>query len=509
MLIVFEELFPTPSLYPLLRRLCHANRRIFLVGGALRDALLGKSSHDLDFAVSYEVHTVARTVADALGAALYTMDEEHETYRILGRNESGQTYTLDFSRLRGLRIEQDLRARDFTINAMAVDVSQPNVLIDPLKGAYDLREKRLRACSESTFVDDPLRVVRGVRLANALKFHLLPETVTQLRQAVPLLERVSAERKRDELFRVLEGEDIKTAFQLMDRLGILPYLLPELSPLKGVPQPSPHVFDVWEHTLATLDYLERLFAVLVADYNEEKAASLTMGSATLYLGRFRSHLISHFNARLNPNRSLRGLLFLAAAYHDSGKPESPGAHPNGRLSFIGHERISQTYFEERTRALALSNDEIEHGAKVVRHHMRIHYLANGQETLSRRAIYRFFRDTGLAGVEICLLSLADTLATYHTTLPQEVWKRELSICQQLLEAWWYQQDSTIHPPALLRGNELMTALGLRPGPLIGRLLEAIREAQASGEISTPEEALQLAQNLLSTWDKSALDGGQA
>ncbi|WP_299027716.1 hypothetical protein [uncultured Thermanaerothrix sp.] len=509
MLIVFENLFPIPTLYPLLRRLSHTNRRIFLVGGALRDALLGKSSHDLDFAVSHEVHTVARTVADALGAALYIMDEEHETYRVLGRNKSGQPYTLDFSRLRGLRIEQDLRARDFTINAMAVDVSQPNVLIDPLKGSHDLREKRLRACSESAFVDDPLRVVRGIRLANALKFHLLPETVTQLRQAVPLLDRVSAERKRDELFRMLEGEDIKTAFQLMDRLGILPYLLPELPLLKGVPQPSPHVFDVWEHTLATLDYLERLFALLVADYNEDKTASLVMGSTTLYLGRFRTQLISHYSTRLNPNRSLRALLFLAAAYHDSGKPESAGAHPNGRLSFIGHERISQTYFEERARALALSNDEIEHGVKVVRHHMRIHHLANAREGLSRRATYRFFRDVGMAGIDICLLSLADTLATYHTTLPQEIWKQELAVCQQLMEAWWHQQDSTIHPPALLRGNDLMAVLGLSPSPLIGRLLEAIREAQASGEINTREEALRLAQDLLAAWKESALNGGQS
>lgn len=508
MLITFEALFPVPALPQLLRRLSHANRRIFLVGGILRDALLEKHSHDLDFVVTQDVHTIARAVADTLGAALYRMDEEHETYRVLGHTSSGQSFTLDFSRMRGLSIEQDLRARDFTINALAIDVSQPEILIDPLKGALDIREKHLRVCANTAFLDDPLRVLRGVRLANALKFRLLPETLTLLQQAVPRLEQVSAERKRDELFRILEGPDVKTAFQLMDHLGILPFILPELTKLKRVSQPQPHVFDVWQHTLSTLDYLERLFGLLVAEYEEDKAASLTMGTATLYLGRFRDAFMSHFSARLNPNRSLKALLFFTAAYHDSGKPAAAGLHPNGRLHFIGHERISSEYFQTRARALALSNDEIAYGDKVIRHHMRIHHLVNAQQSPTRRAIYRFFRDVGAAGVDICLLSLADTLATYHTTLPQDVWARELLICQQFLEAWWYQQENIIQPPPLLRGDDLMAYLGLKPGPMIGKLLEAIREAQASGDIENREEALHLARTLIANWNDSALDGGR-
>lgn len=508
MLITFEALFPVPALPQLLRRLSHANRRIFLVGGALRDALLEKRSHDLDFVVTQDVHIIARTVAETLGAGMYRMDDERETYRVLGRTPAEKPYTLDFSRIRGLNIEQDLRARDFTINALAIDVSQPEILIDPLKGALDIREKHLRVCAKTAFLDDPLRVLRGVRLANALKFRLLPETLNLLQQAVPLLERVSAERKRDELFRILEGPDVRTAFQLLDHLGILPFILPELTALKGVSQPQPHVFDVWQHTLSTLDYLERLFGLLVAEYDEDKAASLTMGTATLYLGRFRRALIDHFSTRLNPNRSLKALLFLAAAYHDSGKPETADTHPNGRLHFIDHERRSRDHFQTRARALALSNDEIEYGAKVIRHHMRIHHLASAQEILTRRAIYRFFRDVGAAGVDICLLSLADTLATYHTTLPQDVWKQELLICQQLLEAWWHQQNNLIQPPPLLRGDDLINALGLKPGPLIGKLLEEIREAQAAGDIENREEALQFARTLITDRKELSQDGGK-
>jgi poly(A) polymerase len=503
MLITFENLFPTQRLTQILRQVSHANRPIFLVGGALRDALLGRSSHDLDLVVGGDVQSIAKTVADALGGALYILDDARGTVRVLYRAPSGKRYTLDFSRMRGLSIEHDLRARDFTINALAINIAQPDRIIDPLKGAQDLRKKRLRACSETAFEDDPIRVLRGVRLAVTLKFQFIPNTIRALKAAASSLERVSAERKRDELFRILEGEEISTALRLMDSLGILAYLLPELSATKGVAQPPPHVFDVWEHTLHTLLYLEQLFALLVADYNEEKSASLLMGLATLRLGRFRRQFIDHYLVQINPNRTLRGLLFLAALYHDSGKPATQTFHDNGKMHFIGHEKTSAHYFTERGRSLALSNDEIEYGVQIVRHHMRIHHLAAAPAPLSRRAIYRFFHDAGKAGVDICLLNLADTLATYHTTITQEVWDRELTICQELLDAWWNHQQDIVNPAPLVRGDDLIQHLGISPGPLIGQLLEAIREAQASGSLSTPEEALALARTLL---DQGSLFG---
>lgn len=501
MLITFEDLFPNPRLSQILRQASHANRPIFLVGGALRDALLGHPSHDLDFVIGGEVHSIARTIADALGGSLYTLDDERGTMRVLF-HDSDKRYTLDFSRMRGFAIEHDLRGRDFTINALAINIAQPDTLIDPLRGSQDLRAKHLRACSETAFEDDPIRVLRGVRLAIALKFRFVPDTLKALRAAVSSLERVSAERKRDELFRILEGGEVSAALRLMDSLGILAYLLPELTAMRGVTQPPPHVFDVWEHTLHTLSYLERLFALLVADYDEEKSASLLMGLATLRLGRFRQQFIEHYRAQINPNRTLRGLLFLAALYHDSGKPATQAFHDDGKMHFIGHEKVSAHYFTERGRSLALSNDEIEHGAQIVRHHMRIHYLAHSPTPPSRRAIYRFFRDAGKAGVDICLLNLADTLATYHTTLPQEVWDRELTLCQELLDAWWNRRQDVVSPPPLVRGDDLMRHLGISPGPLIGQLLEAIREAQADGTVSTPEEALALAHTLLTQESRS-------
>jgi len=137
----------------------------------------------------------------------------------------------------------------------------------------------------------------------------------------------------------------------------------------------------------------------------------------------------------------------------------------------------------------LSNLEIERLGCIVRHHMRPLWLAQAPGLPSRRAVYRFFRDTGAAGVDICLLSLADTLATYRTALPQETWLRQVEVVRSLLEAWWEKREKEIAPPALVNGNDLQSLFQLAPGPLIGQLLEAVREAQAAGELKNQEEAL--------------------
>ncbi len=162
---------------------------VYLVGGAIRDALLGKGTHDLDFSLAGDVFQVSRKVADTLGAAFFPLDEQRKTARLVLTREDGSRITYDFSALRGARLEDDLRARDFTVNAMALDVRQPDALLDPLSGAADLHAKILRACSPTAISDDPARVLRAVRLAAAYSLHMLPETRQQLHRAVPLLSK--------------------------------------------------------------------------------------------------------------------------------------------------------------------------------------------------------------------------------------------------------------------------------------------------------------------------------
>lgn len=489
-----EDLF---RLFEWINQLISTDEAVFLVGGAVRDILLNRPVHDVDFVLPGDVRKIARKVANAIGGAFFMLDGERNTARVIHTREDGSRLVIDFAALRAADLEGDLRARDFTINAIAMEANTPHRMIDPLGGAADLRQKRLRACSGSAFRADPVRVLRGVRLAVELKFSLEPQTLQDMRLAVPLLARTSPERQRDEFCRMLDGQGVASALRMLDQLGALEIFLPELGPLKAVRPSPPHLLDGWEHTLATVQALERLLGVLVGEYLPDSADSLVLGMASMRLGRFRRALAQHFEQPLNVNRTLRSLLFMAALYHDVGKAETQQERPDGAVHFIGHEDFSANAAAARAQHLAFSQVEIQRLDTIVRHHMRIHHLANAVEPQpTRRAIYRFFRDTGVAGVEICLLSLADLWATYGVTLPPEVWEKELDICRSLLESWWERPQETVNPPVLLTGDDLMRQFALAPGPVIGELLQRVREAQACGEIATQEEALRLVEAAL-------------
>jgi tRNA nucleotidyltransferase/poly(A) polymerase len=485
-------------LSPLLTRLVAAlpeNATVYAVGGVVRDALLGRVSHDWDFAVTGSALPLARRVADRLGGAYFPMDVEHDTARIILVDDDGSRVNFDFAGLRGGTLETDLVARDFSVNALAVDVRQPDALLDPLGGLADLRAKRLRACAPTAMSDDPVRVLRGVRQAASLGFHIDPETRRLMRQAVPGLPHISPERRRDELFKILDGRQPAACLRALEILDALPHLLSELTALKGVQQSPPHTADVWAHTLNVVTALEDVLAALSPEYDPEKANNLTLGLLVLRLGRFRQALGEHLAASLNTDRSLRPLIFLAALYHDAAKPATRTQDEDGRIRFFEHDQRGAELAAKRAHALHLSNPEIERLKLIVRYHMRPLLLAQtGLPT--ERACYRFFRDTGAAGVDICLLSLADTLGTYGTTLPQDAWANQLDVIRCLLEAWWERAQQVVAPPPLLNGNDLMVELTLSPGPQIGGLLEAIREAQAAGELSTRSEALELAKRMV-------------
>lgn len=485
-----------PDVLSRLQQFFPARTPVYLVGGAVRDALLQREIKDLDFALSGDVLGTARRLANTIHAAYYPLDESRDTARLILSLADGGRQVLDFAALRGPDLESDLRLRDFTMNAMALPLHALDQLVDPLGGLEDLRRGVLRACSESAMQDDPLRVLRGIRLANANRWFIEAETRGSMRRALPNLAQVSSERVRDELFHILEGPRPATALETLEIMGGLPYVLPELAELKGVEQPAPHVRDVWGHTLDVVRSLEALLGTLDVEFDPENASSLYLGLVSVRLGRYRQQLHEHMDWPLNPNRSPGALLYLAALYHDSGKPSTRRQAPDGRVRFLEHEMLGEKLVIHRGQALHLSNDEIDRLRTVVRHHMRPLLLAQMDGLPSRRAIYRFYRDTGPAGVDICVHALADTLATYGPGLSQDTWMRQLDIARSLLEAWWEHPEESVAPPALLDGYALMQAFDLKPGPQIGRLLEALREAQATGQVTDRQQALEFTRQQL-------------
>jgi tRNA nucleotidyltransferase/poly(A) polymerase len=466
----------------------------WLVGGAVRDALLERPTDDFDFAVEGNALALARRAANSLRADYYTLDPERGIGRVLETMPDGRRRTFDFSRLRTSTIGEDLASRDFTINAMAVALREPGQLIDPTRGLQDLRDKRLRACGPTSIADDPIRALRAVRLSVELGLEIEAETQQQMARAGSQLASISAERIRDELFAVLGQTQPARGLRVIDRLGLLEPVLPELAPLKGLEQPPPHTLDGWEHTLTAVARLADLLHALSPGAPDERAGDLADGLLALRLGRYRSEISAHFKEELALGRSARELALLAALFHDVGKPASRSVDAAGRTRFLGHEGLGGDLAAERGRALRLSTSEIERLRLTIAHHMRPGSLDQAGD-VSPRAAYRFFRDTATAGIDVVMLSLADLRAIYAPPIPTGVWEARLEIARKLLEALMEGPPERLNPPPLVRGDRLAEALGIRPGPELGALMERIREAQAAGEVNDAEEALALARRL--------------
>jgi poly(A) polymerase len=494
--IIFMPIhFSLPPLIQKIKDILPARQEIYLVGGAVRDLFLTRLSSDFDFALPSGGISLARKIANTLKADFVPLDDERDTGRVIVHENESRIF-LDFATYRGKDLEEDLRARDFTINAIAYNL-QDDTLIDPTEGVKDIESKIIRACSPTSFTDDPVRVLRGVRLAAAFDFSIDKQTREWMKQASPLLRSVSIERIRDEIFKILNSKRVSDSIKALDMLSVIEHIMPELLKMKGVEQSSPHVFEVWTHTLSVLDYLEKILFNLFEETPKNEFAE----ALQTQLGKFRQQIQDHFSESLNIDRTHRSLLFFAALYHDVCKPDTKTIDENGRIRFFNHDVKGADVVVERARSFNLSNDEVERLSVIIKNHMRIHSftskLENENEYPTRRAIYRFFRDAGKAGIDLILLALADMRGTRDKEMTLQTWNIYLEISRILLENYFEKPQETVSPPRLIDGNDLMKELNLQPSRLLGELLEAIRENQAEGNIHTREEAINFAKEELS------------
>jgi putative nucleotidyltransferase with HDIG domain len=329
-----------------------------------------------------------------------------------------------------------------------------------------------------------------VRLAAELRFRIDKTTLAAIRAQAGRLGGVSAERRRDELMHCLSGPRPAAAIRSLDLLALLPALLPEVAALHGVTQSAPHVYDVWEHTLMVLQRLVDILATLDPVYDAEAASDLTLGLVSLRLGRHRQALGEHLGAAAGAAQKGRpqAPLLLASLLHDIGKPATRTVEADGRIRFFNHDQAGADLARERLSELRFSSDEIQRQSAIVAHHLRPLSLS-GETQVTRRAVYRFFHQTGAAGIDVVLLALADFLGTYGDSPPPvDDWNRLLDVCSALLRAYFETPEQTVRPPALLNGDDLMRDFGMRPGPALGRLLAELREAQAAGEVTEREAA---------------------
>lgn len=454
----------------------------YLVGGAVRDLLLGRQTVvDLDFVVPKRGLKIARQVANTLEAAFYPLDAERGTGRIVidpDADSGGKKFYLDFATFRGSTLLEDLQDRDFTINAIAIQLTDPPQLIDPFQGQHDLQQRQIQAVTATTFQHDPVRVLRAVRQAAELGFAIEPQTRRSLQQAAPNLGLVSLERQRDELLKLLNTPAPGQAVRMLQSLGVLSHFLPDIEAMIGVNQSSPHYLDVFDHTGQALDVWSSMLEAKLP------------GLANEVLEPVKAYLDEEIAGDLTP----RQLLPLALLWHDAGKPltrtEEEG--PPKRSHFFGHEQKSAKLVQHSMKRFRFSNQAIEFVGKIVAHHMRPLLLAQA-DRVSRRAIYRFFRDTGTkpchAGVAVTLHALADHGATYPPGQGEAAEAALLGVVNRLISTYFEQYNQLIDPPVLLTGHDLIELFGLTEGRLIGILLNRLKEAQAAGQIQSKAEAV--------------------
>lgn len=492
-----EQLWRSPRFDPLLTALLAEQEPIYVVGGAVRDFLLGRDGRvtDLDLALSSPVLPVARQAADRLGWAYYPLDAERDVARII----SPDGLVCDLAALRG-DLAADLALRDFTVNALALELRQetPPRLVDRCGGVEDLRGRRLRAVSVESFASDPVRLLRAVRFAAQLDFALDEADAAQIAELAPRIAQASVERRRDELWKIFALARPGDALAELHRLGLLAHVLPEAAALERVAQSPPHQLDVFGHTVQVMNY-----AAALRDWLTGASDSLPDPEVENALAPWQEPLAAHFAEELSAGRSRADWLVWHALFHDAGKPaafaeemDESGAR---RIRFFGHEETSAALAGARVEALHFSRREAQVAVLVAAGHMRPHHLADSfpKGAISRRASYRFFRDTASgrddrSGLDVLLLALADRQAPGKARGGD--WQAYLTGVASLVEFAFTRTGANTQP--LLDGRGLMRALDLSSGRMVGFLLESIAEAQAAGEIASPEEAVALAADLL-------------
>ena len=454
----------------------------YLVGGLVRDLLLGRDTADIDIAVAPDALEIAPKLATALGGKYVLLDKINRVGRVILVNEANR-WELDFSTFRDT-IEQDLAQRDFTIDAMAIDLAQLGKgytelqLIDPFNGLDDIHQGMIRTVSETAFQSDAARLLRAVRLAAELGFSIDVQTESLIRRHSHLLSKVAGERVREELLRLLAVPQAGQFLASLDDLGLLTVMMPELAQTKGVSQPKEHFWNVFDHSMKTVAAASFLLRQGAWEYASADVLAVTPWSEML---------AQHFALEVSRGSTRGSLLKLAALLHDIAKPQAKAIDADGRMRFLGHAKEGAALAVNILERLRFSGKEIKLVETMIRHHLRPMQMSHdGLPT--RRAIYRYFRDTGEAGIDILFLSLADHLATRGPNLDLTEWQEHAQTVEYILSQR-FQQESVVVPPKLIDGHDLINIFGLSPGPKIGQLLEAVHEAQASGELATREEAL--------------------
>lgn len=427
---------------------------VYIVGGAVRDAYLRRPITDLDLTTAGGGIKLARTIANALGGDFYPLDTTRDVGRAILTTPDGRL-VIDAAQFRGSGLDTDLADRDFTLNAMAVDLSSDlNDIIDPMGGLADLRGRRLRLCAPDALDADPIRSLRAVRQSVQFGLRLDGHTLKAIRKTHDRLDAVSPERVRDEFFKLLSLSKPAAALRVLQTLGLLIELLPTTEEPDRLLRVIEHLVGIWD--------------VISPNRSDNSVGQFAYGMLAIQLGAVRAQLHDALSQTYGAERTQRSL-FLFEGLLGGRDPETSDALCDRlRLSKAEKDRVRLAVDAAR-RVPDLQRDAL--------------------------SVYRYWRDYGDAGLDGVLLALATQLAAV-VLIEHDEWLGQVELGRHLLEAYLLRRAQAVEPPALIDGTELIRRFELRPGPIIRDLLDHIREGQVEGTIVTLDDAVNAAQRYL-------------
>lgn len=457
------------EIFESIKKVVPSSVQIYLVGGAVRDIILGRKVRDFDFVIEGLVRPVGRNLANELNGKFYVLDDDRNMVRVLLNADSDEYYCIDISQLNGSTLEEDLYSRDFTINAIAIDFIQKNKFIDPMGGVSDLKEKKLRMCNLESLKSDPLRGMRAIRMAVDYDLTMDSDLIHALNEIRPFLSVASIERYRDELFKILDGEKTVTAVQLLDKYAFLDFLFPGKYPTN-----NEALYD-W------LRSAEHLINILAREFREDESSNLISGMAVLKLGSFRDKLNEFFyndNNLIHERRSLLIFSIIARFYRTEENSRS----------------VSEI-LKSRSKKMLLSTAEMKLIIKSYEAFMELHSLFNLEE-YSDVVIYRYFQKFGDYGIDGIFLKLIETHINKDILRDSAQWTKVLDHVARYFDAWFNHFDTIIKPKPLLSGDQISKLFNIPAGPEIGELKNAILEAQIENLITDREGAIKFTRNLI-------------
>jgi putative nucleotidyltransferase with HDIG domain len=442
---------------------------VWVAGGAVRDAALGREVTDLDLAVAGDPRQVAKALARELGEHAFELSAEFGTWRVVAPSRGWQ---IDITTLRGNSIEADLAGRDFTIGAAAVPLATGEAL-DPYEGLVDLERGVLRVVGPTSFTDDPLRLLRAARLAANLDLRIDADTVALAHDAAARAAEPAGERQLSELRQLLGGSDPLRGLELLDELRLTAVVLPELEGTKGVGQGPNHHLDVHGHTLE----------VLARTLEIER-------ELPRFVGPERAQETADFLAEPLADEMDRAVaLRFGALFHDIAKPATR-AERDGFVGFKGHDVEGVTTIGEIMGRLRASRKLTRHLQALTLHHLRLGFMVR-EAPLPPRRVHEYLRTTEPITVDVTLLTVADRLSARGAgpIASQEMVQAHLDLAREMVAAGldWHRDGP---PEPLLRGDEVAAELGIE-GPEIGARLAELEAAQYAGEITDRDGALGL------------------